>query len=205
MLLTHRRHPAAALRRRGRRGVPAPGVAAVLPHAARCRVSFPAGRRRGALRRGRRRAPACAALSPAWRQGRGLLPSRQRRQQRLVADRHDVLSAHRLRPVPARLSRLRQEHRAHQLGSATARRREAAWNAIAPEYAGRRKIIYGRSLGSGPADAAGDAASTPICWCWSRRTAACANWPSEHYAWVPRRVAALPVADARVVAAVRCR
>lgn len=27
----------------------------------------------------------------------------------------------------------------------------AAWDAIAPEYAGRRKVIYGRSLGTGPA------------------------------------------------------
>jgi hypothetical protein len=78
----------------------------------------------------------------------------------------------------------------------------AAWNTIAPEYAGRRKVIYGRSLGTGLATllATQVAADQLILVSPYRSIAALA---AENYRWVPAAVLRYPMPTERWLTQVR--
>ena len=69
---------------------------------------------------------------------------------------------------------------------------EAAWKAIAPEYVGRRKIIYGRSLGSGPAARLATHVDADLLVLVSPYSSV-RELASEYYAWVPTAVLRYPL------------
>ena len=78
----------------------------------------------------------------------------------------------------------------------------AAWDAIAPEYAGRRRIIYGRSLGTGLAATLAAQVQPELTVLVSpyRSMVAVAH---DHYPWVPAAVLRYPLRTDEVLGAVR--
>lgn len=78
----------------------------------------------------------------------------------------------------------------------------AAWAAVAPAYAGRRVVIYGRSLGTGLA--AGLAAELqPDLTVLVSPYASLSALASEHYPWVPAALLRYPLATDAALAGVR--
>ena len=77
----------------------------------------------------------------------------------------------------------------------------AAWEAIAPEYAGKRKVIYGRSLGAGLAamlSADVDPDLTVLVSPYCRMT----DLARLHYPWVPSALLRYPLATCDALARV---
>jgi pimeloyl-ACP methyl ester carboxylesterase len=77
----------------------------------------------------------------------------------------------------------------------------AAWDAIAPEYAGKRRVIYGRSLGTGlaamlSADVAPDLTVLVSPYC--RMT----DLARLHYPWIPSTLLRYPLATCDAIARV---
>jgi pimeloyl-ACP methyl ester carboxylesterase len=68
----------------------------------------------------------------------------------------------------------------------------AAWEAVAPEYAGKRKVIYGRSLGTGPA-AMLSAEVAPDLTVLVSPYCAMAEIARLHYPWVPTALLRYPL------------
>jgi uncharacterized protein len=78
----------------------------------------------------------------------------------------------------------------------------AAWDAIAPAYAGKRRIVYGRSLGS--ALAARLAADVqPDLTVLVSPYASMAELAAEHYPWVPRMLLRYPLDTGAALARVQ--
>ncbi|MES2949492.1 MAG: alpha/beta fold hydrolase [Pseudomonadota bacterium] len=82
----------------------------------------------------------------------------------------------------------------------------AVWATVAPQYAGKKRVVYGRSLGSGLAAglsaelAAGGAPDlTVLVSAYSSMVAVA----SEHYAWVPQAVLRYPLRTDQVVGQIR--
>ena len=69
---------------------------------------------------------------------------------------------------------------------------EAAWNVVAPEYAGRRKVIYGRSLGSGPATRLATRVDADLLVLVSPYSSV-RELAAEYYAWVPGALLRYPL------------
>lgn len=78
----------------------------------------------------------------------------------------------------------------------------AAWETIAPEYAGRRRIIYGRSLGSGLAAALAAQVQPELTVLVSPYQSMVAV-AHDHYPWVPAAVLRYPLHTDEVLGAVR--
>lgn len=78
----------------------------------------------------------------------------------------------------------------------------AAWDLVAPRYAGRRRIVFGRSLGSGlAATLAADV--QPELTVLVSPYASMEALAAEHYPWVPRRVLRYPLRTDAALARVR--
>jgi pimeloyl-ACP methyl ester carboxylesterase len=70
---------------------------------------------------------------------------------------------------------------------------DAAWKVVAPEYAGRKKVIYGRSLGSGPAARLATHVDADLLVLVSPY-ASLRELAAQYYAWVPTAVLRYPLA-----------
>ncbi|HVJ60603.1 MAG TPA: alpha/beta fold hydrolase [Burkholderiaceae bacterium] len=68
----------------------------------------------------------------------------------------------------------------------------AAWQSIAPEYAGRRKIVYGRSLGTGPATRLATQVDADLLVLVSPYSSV-RELAAEHFAWVPGALLRYPL------------
>ena len=69
---------------------------------------------------------------------------------------------------------------------------DAAWKSIAPEYEGRRKVIFGRSLGSGPATRLATHVAADLLVLVSPYSSV-REIAAEHYAWVPTALLRYPL------------
>jgi pimeloyl-ACP methyl ester carboxylesterase len=69
---------------------------------------------------------------------------------------------------------------------------KAAWQAVAPEYAGRKKIIYGRSLGSGPATLLATQVEADLLVLVTPYSSV-RDVAAEHYPWVPSKLLRYPL------------
>lgn len=79
---------------------------------------------------------------------------------------------------------------------------EAVWQAVAPRYAGRRVIVYGRSLGTGLA-AAWAARHSPDLTILVSPYVSMRALAAEHYPWVPGAVLRYPLRTDAAVAGLR--
>lgn len=82
----------------------------------------------------------------------------------------------------------------------------AAWDAVGPHYAGRKVVIYGRSLGSGlAAGLAADlsASRAPDLTVLVSPYRSMAALAAEHYAWVPQRVLRYPMRTDSLISRIR--
>ena len=82
----------------------------------------------------------------------------------------------------------------------------AAWAAVAPQYAGRKVVIYGRSLGSGlAAGLAAEMSATraPDLTVLVSPYTSMAAMATEHYRWVPQAVLRYPLRTDRLIADIR--
>jgi hypothetical protein len=82
----------------------------------------------------------------------------------------------------------------------------AAWAVVAPQYTGRKVVVYGRSLGSGlaaglSAELAGS--SPPDLTVLVSAYTSMAAVAGEHYGWVPQAVLRYPMRTDQVVARIR--
>jgi pimeloyl-ACP methyl ester carboxylesterase len=68
----------------------------------------------------------------------------------------------------------------------------AAWDALAPEYAGRKKILFGRSLGTGPATRLATQVDADLLVLVSPYSSM-REVAAEHYAWVPTALLRYPL------------
>lgn len=78
----------------------------------------------------------------------------------------------------------------------------AAWEAIAPAYAGKKRVFYGRSLGTGLA-ATLAAEVQPELTVLASPYVGMAALAAEHYPWVPRAVLRYPLDTAAVLPRIR--
>ena len=82
----------------------------------------------------------------------------------------------------------------------------AAWDAVAPQYDGRKVVIYGRSLGSGlAAGLAADlsASRAPDLTVLVSPYRSMAALAAEHYGWVPQRVLRYPMRTDSLIGRIR--
>lgn len=82
----------------------------------------------------------------------------------------------------------------------------AAWAVVAPQYAGRKTVVYGRSLGSGlaaglSAELAGSA--PPDLTVLVSAYTSMAALAGEHYGWVPQAVLRYPMRTDQIVGRIR--
>jgi uncharacterized protein len=75
----------------------------------------------------------------------------------------------------------------------------AAWNKVAPQYAGRRKVVYGRSLGAALA-AALAAEVKPDLTILASPFCSMADMAGLHYPWVPRALLRYPLSTCEAAA-----
>ncbi|MFO1271098.1 MAG: alpha/beta fold hydrolase [Rubrivivax sp.] len=78
----------------------------------------------------------------------------------------------------------------------------AAWDAVAPAYAGRKRIVYGRSLGTGLA-ARLAAEVQPDLTVLASPYSSMAALAAEHYPWVPGAVLRYPLRTDAAIARIR--
>lgn len=82
----------------------------------------------------------------------------------------------------------------------------AAWAVVAPQYTGRKIVVYGRSLGSGlaaglSAELAGS--SPPDLTVLVSSYTSMAALAGEHYGWIPQAVLRYPMRTDQIVASIR--
>ncbi|MBI2748128.1 MAG: alpha/beta fold hydrolase [Burkholderiales bacterium] len=82
----------------------------------------------------------------------------------------------------------------------------AAWAVVAPQYAGRKIVVYGRSLGSGLAAGLAaelSASRAPDLTVLVSSYSSMAALATEHYPWVPQALLRYPLRTDQVVGQIR--